>query len=172
MPRNIRNLLLALVAVFVLVMLTVLFWAVGRTPPPSPLPNPNGYDDFLKATALLPGGWGDTSTLDHDGLRAWVSTNSESLRLLRVGLAAELALRCYQSERGRVPMGLEQLVPHFLQRVPADPFSGRPLIYDPTGTHWLLYSVGEVGVDDGGKPVGRSVSGTVTRGDLFNDSPF
>jgi hypothetical protein len=87
-------------------------------------------------------------------------------------LAVELALRCYNSEQGHVPTVLEQLVPQYLQRVPEDPFSGRPVIYHPQGTNWLVYSVGEDGVDDGGKRVGRSVSGTITKGDLFYDSPY
>jgi hypothetical protein len=87
-------------------------------------------------------------------------------------LAIELALLCYESEQGRAPTDLEQLVPKYIQRVPSDPFTGRPLIYRPQGTNWLVYSVGEDGIDDGGKRVGRSVSGTVTRGDLFYDSPY
>lgn len=337
MLRKNRTLLLALAVIFVLVMLTVLVVSTGRTPPRPPLPNPNGYDDFLKAAALLTGDVGNASTLDHDGLRALVSTNSESLRLLRLGLTrdcsvptdstmtnvpgmltdladmkrlvqllaaegrlhemddrladaaqsyvdaihfgnetsrggfiinrlgglaceaigdtplsklapklnsaearpviaelekidnagvtwdeveqnenrfaryqrskgfnpitwamtrwqgwrtrqraemrhkrvaahvrlliAELAVRCYQSEQGRAPTGLEQLVPKYLQRVPPDPFSGQPLVYRPQGTNWLLYSIGEDRVDNGGKPVGRSASGTVTSGDIFYDSP-
>jgi len=338
MPRKAPTLLLALAVVFVLAMLAVVVLFVGRTSPPPPLPNPNGYDDFLKAAALLTGGVGNASTLDHDGLRALVSTNSESLRLLRLGLtrgcsvpmdsamtnisgllgdlanlkslarlleeegrlaemetryadaahsyldtihfgnemsrggfvicrlvgvaceaigssplaklvsklnceevrpvimqlekidatqvawdevrrnedrfsryqlgkgfnpitwgmtrwqrrrsiqraerrhnrviaherllAVELALRCYDSEQGHPPARLVQLIPKYLQRVPLDPFSGRPVIYRPQGTDWLVYSVGEDRVDDGGKPVARSVSGTVTRGDLFYDSPY
>ncbi|SPE60543.1 putative Type II secretion system protein G (GspG) [Verrucomicrobia bacterium] len=87
-------------------------------------------------------------------------------------LMVELALRCYESEQARAPLGLEQLVPQYLQGVPLDPFSGGPMIYHPRGTNWLLYSVGEDGADDGGKRVGRSVSGTVTKGDLFYDSPY
>jgi hypothetical protein len=332
MTRKTRTLLFALVAVFLLVMLAVLFMSLGRTPPPV-LPNPNGYDDFLKAAALVTGDVGDASTLDHDGLRALVSTNAESLRLLHLGLTrqcalpadsamtgvsgkmsdlaamkqlvellraegrlremdnrladaaqsyvdcihfgneesrggfiinrlvgiafeaigcsplsklvpklnpqealpviaelekidntgvtleeiqrnenrfhlhqlrkgfnpvswvielwqgrqvnqlaemqhkraiaherlltVELAVRCYQSEQGRLPPSLEQLVPKYLQQVPTDPFSSRSVIYRPQGTNWLLYSVGEDGVDDGGKRVGRSVSGTATQGDLF-----
>src|SRR5207249_7607601 len=71
-------------------------------------------------------------------------------------LAAELAVRCYQSEQGHSPTGLEQLVPKYIQHVPLDPFSGRPMNYRLQGTNWLLYSVGEDGVDDGGRPVGRS----------------
>jgi hypothetical protein len=336
MTRKTRTLLLASVAIFLLAMLAVLFLPLGRTPPPVPLPNPNGYDDFLKAASLLT--VGDPFTPDHEALQALVSTNAESLRLLRLGLTrqcalpadsamtndsamlsdfiamkrltqlltaegrlremdnrladaaqtyvdairlgkemsrggpiiiqfagiacqeiggtplsklvpklnpqearpviaelekidsagvtweevrrtenrfswyqfrkrfnpitwgmalwqrrqtiqvaerfdkrviaherlltAELALRCYQSEQGRVPPSLEQLVPKYLQQVPSDPFSGRPVIYHPQGTNWLLYSVGEDGVDEGGKRVGRSGSGTVTKGDLFYDSPY
>jgi hypothetical protein len=88
-------------------------------------------------------------------------------------LIAELALRCYQSEQGRAPASLDQLVPSYLQHVPIDPFRNSPLIYRLKGTNWLLYSVGEDGVDDGGKPVSRSAPGTVSKGDLFyDDSPF
>ena len=86
MPRKVPTLLLALAVVFVLAMLTMLFVFVGGTPPPLPLPNPNGYDDFLKAAGLLTGDVSNASALDHDRLRALVSTNSESLRLLRLGL--------------------------------------------------------------------------------------
>jgi hypothetical protein len=337
MSRKARTLLLALVVVLVLATLTMLCLLVGGTPP-TPLPNPNGYNDFLTAAGLLTGDISNASALDHDGLRALVSTNSESLRLLRLGLtrgcsvptdsamtnmtgllsdlanlkslvrlleeegrlaemenrygdaahsyvdairfgneisrgafiinrlvgiaceaigenplaklvpklkpeearpvisglekidanhvswaevqrnenkfvryqlskgfnpitwvmmrlqrwrsiqkaemrhkrviaherllATELALRCYESEQGHAPMGLEQLVPEYFQHVPQDPFSGKPVIYRPQGTHWLMYSVGEDGLDDGGKPVSRSVPGTIMRGDLFYDSPY
>jgi hypothetical protein len=87
-------------------------------------------------------------------------------------LTAELALRRYRSEQFRVPTNLGLLVPNYLQRVPADPFTGRPMIYHPQGTNWLLYSLGEDGVDDDGKPVSRSVAGTVTKGDLYYNSPY
>ncbi len=336
MPRKVRTLLLALVVVvFAVALPTALFLCFGRMPPPSPLPTPPGYADFLKAAAVSTGDVGNAATLDHDGLRALVSTNAESLRLLRLGLTrqcalpadfsmtnvpgmlndlaamkrlgqllvaegrlaemesrygeaahsyldairlgnemsrggfiinrlvgiaceaigdtplgklvprltpeedrqiivelekidsttvtwdevlrnetrfahyqpfnpitwvmtrlevwrarqraevrnkriiahlrlltAELAVRCYQSEKGNLPTNLEQLVPRYLQRIPLDPFSNRPLIYRPHGTPWLLYSVGEDGVDDGGKPVTRSASGTVPKGDIFYDSPY
>ena len=338
MLRKNRAILLAVAVICVLVVLTVLVVSTSRTPPHPPMPNPNGYDDFLKAATLLIGDVGNASTLDHDGLRALVSTNSESLRLLRLGLTrdcsvptdsamtnvpsmltelsdmkrlvqllasegrlremdnqladaaqsyvdaihfgneisrggfiinrlvgvaceaigdtplsklapklnstearpviaelekadraqvtwdevqqnenrfaqyqlrkrfnpitwvmtrwqgwrarqraemrhkrvaahvrlliAELAVRCYQSDQGRAPTYLELLVPKYLQRVPSDPFSGQPLVYRPQGTNWLLYSVGEDGLDDGGKRAGRPASGTVTIGDIFYDSPY
>jgi hypothetical protein len=92
MSRKIPALLFALVVVFLLATLTVLFLLVGRTSPAPPLPNPNGYDDFLKAAAVLTGDVGNASALDHDGLKALVSTNSESLRLLRLGLTRGCSL--------------------------------------------------------------------------------
>jgi hypothetical protein len=84
-------------------------------------------------------------------------------------LIAELALRCAKVEHGRVPATLKELVPPYLQRVPLDPFTGRPLIYRPQATNWLLYSVGVDGVDDGGKPVSQGLS---AKGDIFYDSPY
>ena len=67
-------------------------------------------------------------------------------------LASELALRCYLADKSSIPARLEELVPEYLRRVPEDPFVGRPLIYRPQGTNWLLYSVGPDRVDDGGRP--------------------
>ena len=83
-------------------------------------------------------------------------------------LATELALRCYQSEQGHPPARLGELATNYLSQVPADPFSGQPLVYRAQGTNWLLYSVGPDGVDDGGKPLGRGLGG---KGDLIFDSP-
>ena len=336
MPRKLRILVVALLLLVVLAIV----WPIVFTAPPviPPLPNPNGYDDFLKATAVLNGDLGNASTLNHDGVQALISTNTESLRLIRLGLSrrcslpadsamanvsgmlvdlqnlkslarllieegrlaemdnrnadasrsyvdtiqfgnelsrggfiinrlvgiacqamgtsalsklvpklkpaeahpvviqleqldrteiswdeiarnekrfarhqlgkgfnpitwvmtrwttwrsiqraemrqqrlvahlrllsTELAVRCYQSEQGRAPAALTQLVPKYLQQVPLDPFTGRPLVYRPQGANWLLYSVGEDGSDDGGKPVARSAPGGVAKGDILYDSPY
>ena len=87
-------------------------------------------------------------------------------------LTTELALRCYRIEHGHVPTTLSQLVPKNLRLVPIDPFSEKPMIYRPLGTNWVLYSIGEDGLDNGGKPVARSSIGTVAKGDIFYDSPY
>jgi hypothetical protein len=333
-----RKSLLILAAVVLLAFFGVLLFVETGTGPVAPFPNPNGYDDFLKAGTAVSGNVANFSELDHDGLSQLVSTNAESLRLLRVGLtrqcavpvtdstltnlgvlmadlprlknlaellgaegrlaemegrpadaansyvnairlsneiskgllinrlvgvaiqnigyiplvklvpqlsceqakpiiaalvkidengviwddvlraerryarqqfrqtlnpvawlsswwtnrplldkarkmhyvilarmrlmAAELALRCYRSAHGNPPDHLEQLSPEYLDHTLLDPFSGQLLAYRRQGTNWLLYSFGVDRVDDGGKPVGRSVSGTLNRGDLFYDSPW
>jgi hypothetical protein len=338
MSRKIRILLLALAVLFVPAGLSFLILSTRRPPPPPPLPNPNGYDDFCQAAALVTGDLSNAT--NRDSLRAALSANAEPLRLIRLGLtrqcllpldsaltnatgmmnqladmkklcqllvaegrlremedqpgeaarsytdairfgneisrggffitrlvgiacetmghhalvkvvpklsredsrpiltelekvdadrvtwaevlkneqaytrfqlrnrmnpilwvmhwvqrrstnqaaqmaerkhnpiraqerllAGELALRCYRAEQARIPARLDDLVTNYLSKVPQDPFTNQPLIYHPQGTNWLLYSVGEDGVDDGGKPAGRRTSGTVTTGDLFYDSP-
>lgn len=100
-------------------------------------------------------------------------------------LIAELALRSYRCDRGHGPESLAQLVPKYLHHVPADPFSRKPLVYGPTRTNWLLYSLGPDRVDDGGKPMGKVISGddpivygssksskANQKGDLLYDSPW
>jgi hypothetical protein len=84
-------------------------------------------------------------------------------------LAGEMALRCYQSEKARLPVRLDDLVTNFLSSVPEDPFTGHPMVYHTQGTNWLLYSVGRDGVDDGGRPAGRGFN---SKGNLFFDSPW
>lgn len=91
MPRKVPALLFALVLAFILATLTVLFF-VGRTPPPLPLPHPNGYDDFLKAGWTVTRKIGNPADLDRDGLRALVATNAEALRLLRLGFTHRSAV--------------------------------------------------------------------------------
>jgi len=335
LSQNRRRILLVSVAVAAVALIALLVVTTGRPTARPPLPNPNGYDYFVKASEGVPGGVSDFPTLDRDSLNALVSTNAAALRLLRLGLtrqcampldaavtnvggmlnqlaglkglaqllaaegrlreledrpaeagrsytdaihfgnemsrggvvitrlvgiacesigghalaqvvpklsreqarvvlmelqkveadrvtwaevrqneryyahhlpgtrfnliiqavgwwhsrqslqkaetrqriiiarerllAGELALRCYQSEQGRVAARLDDLVTNYLSEVPQDPFSGRPLIYRAQGTNWLLYSVGPDGVDDGGKP---GPSGWPFKGDLSFDSTW
>lgn len=44
-------------------------------------------------------------------------------------------------------------------RLPADPFSRSSLKLKRSGSDWTLYSVGPDGIDDGGKPRGRTMTG-------------
>jgi hypothetical protein len=64
-----------------------------------------------------------------------------------------IALRRYQLAHGQYPAELSALVPEYLAAVPRDPADGKTLRYrlKPDGT-FLLYSVGEDGIDNGGDP--------------------
>lgn len=65
-----------------------IFWP-AQAPVAEPLPSPNGYDDFVKAGKFLAPISSDYSKMPPEQLRAYVSTNQESLRLLRLGLTRE-----------------------------------------------------------------------------------
>ncbi len=89
MPRKIRRLVLALVVIFVVAILSLIVFIARPLPARPPLPNPNGYDDFVKASEAVLRNVGDFRTLNRDSLDALVSTNAEALRLLRLGLTRQ-----------------------------------------------------------------------------------
>jgi hypothetical protein len=68
-------------------------------------------------------------------------------------VVAAIALKRFQLKHGQWPATLDELAPEFLSSIPIDPYDGKPLRYHPNadGTY-LLYGVGEDGVDDGGDP--------------------
>ncbi len=77
------------------------------------------------------------------------SAQAEAQRRLTI---TALALERYRGKHGSYPNALAGLVPEFLETVPVDFMDGQPLRYrqDDNG-HFLLYSVGLDGVDNGGK---------------------
>lgn len=77
------------------------------------------------------------------------AVQTETKRTLAV---TAIALKRYGLRHGRPPPNLLALTPEFLEQVPIDPMSGRPLCYrlNPDRT-FVLYSTGEDGKDDGGK---------------------
>ena len=81
---------------------------------------------------------------------------SVALKVLRIETARRIvetaiALKRYQIKNGRWPETLNELVPEFIASVRIDPYDGKPLKYHTTADGWyLLYGVGENGVDDGG----------------------
>jgi hypothetical protein len=91
-PTKTRQLLVALVAIAILFSLVLLALTLSNTPPRPALPAPNGYDDFVKAGQALAGSGWNLPDLDHDRLRALLSTNAEALRLLRVGLTRQCSV--------------------------------------------------------------------------------
>ncbi len=80
----------------------------------------------------------------------------DQFELQRRGVSLHLAIERYRAANGRPPATIPELVPGYLDRVPLDPYSGRPFVYrvlpepDAHGRAYLLYSVGVDGQDDGG----------------------
>lgn len=69
-----------------------------------------------------------------------------------------LAAVAYQREHGRWPERAEQLVPRYLQAVPADPFASQPLVYRFQNGKPLVYSRGPDGDDDRGDHQGSQAT--------------
>ncbi|MCA1596293.1 MAG: hypothetical protein LC772_07695 [Chloroflexi bacterium] len=68
-------------------------------------------------------------------------------------LEVTLALRAYHLEHNAYPSSLQNLCPHYISSVPADPFGGaRGLRYRRIGAGCVLYSVGPDQKDNGGTP--------------------
>jgi len=66
---------------------------------------------------------------------------------------AALALARYQLRHGKMPANLAALVPEFCAKIPHDYMDGANLRYRLNGDGtWILYSVGDDGVDNGGDP--------------------
>lgn len=80
--------------------------------------------------------------------------NVAQLRTARVSLA----IQRYRLATGNLPDTLADLVPTYLDAVPEDPFDGRTLRSEKLETGFVVYSVGEDRMDDGGKkrlPTGK-----------------
>jgi len=69
------------------------------------------------------------------------------LRSARVALAVQR----YRLTTGNLPDALADLVPTYLDTVPKDPFDSSELRYKKLRTGFVVYSIGEDGIDDGGK---------------------
>ena len=97
------------------------------------------------------------------------------------GTRIMVAIELHNARRGAHPDSLDDLVPEFLPKLPTDPFApGGRFVYrrvdpavDPHGRHYLLYSVGNDGQDDGGyaiaDPPHRALQGSLPGKDyVFN----
>lgn len=65
----------------------------------------------------------------------------------------------YHRDNGRYPEKLDALAPKYLEKVPQDSFSGKPLVYRVTETGYFFYSVGINGKDEEGRTYGDNPPG-------------
>lgn len=88
-----RRIILSVLAVAALLIL-IFFWTMPGPPPPVILPNPNGYDDLVKATQRFVGDlpecyWDQWDDDCAEEVRALLKANAEALRMVRLGLSRE-----------------------------------------------------------------------------------
>ena len=88
---------------------------------------------------LLAGSWQMVAGASH--------RDRGNMRCAVVMLAAER----YRKANGRWPDRIDDLVPHYLAKVPIDPYDGQPLRLLRTKEGLTIYSVSYDGVDHGGK---------------------
>ena len=100
-PRGRRLKAGALVAI--LIGVVVAFSVGGRAAPAPKLPDPNGYDDFVKAGRLVKGEWpnkGDFAKAEVSQLKTFVEANQATVDLARVGLGRECMVPLENSQAG------------------------------------------------------------------------
>ncbi len=71
----------------------------------------------------------------------------------RSAAAAAIAALRFRKTEGRWPDNLEELVGRYIESVPLDPMTEKPLVYTVLDDGIMVYSVGENRRDDGGKPL-------------------
>jgi hypothetical protein len=88
-----------------------------------------------------------------------LQTAGERCEQYQRNLHLAFALATYHADHGRYPQALAELAPKYLDQIPDDIFSGKPVIYKPEPNGYLLYSVGANGIDDGGQTLGDDPPG-------------
>ncbi len=80
-----------------------------------------------------------------------VQDAAERRSQIQSNLQVAVALAAYRADLGRFPESLDALSPKYLEKIPGDLFSGKPLIYRVTEDGYLLYSVGVNEIDEEGR---------------------
>ena len=118
------------------------------------LPFPSALDRAESANAQLTNSSLFSSMLSHQFLGSMEGefiSEAGTHAVLRCAQTAVAIERYRLSHGDRIPATLAALVPDFLQRVPEDPFNGKPLRYQIRTNGYCVYSVGRDRTDDGGR---------------------
>lgn len=75
-----------------------------------------------------------------------------------------LAIQRYRSKYNKLPDSIENVIPDYLDSVPLDPFDGQEIRYKKLNEGYVVYSIGEDQIDDGGreKPKDNKQNGNST----------
>jgi hypothetical protein len=83
---------------------------------------------------------------------AWrIQQSADRCEQGRRNLHIAFALAAYRCDHKSYPKSLDDLAPRYLDKVPDDLFTGKPLLYRGFEKSCLVYSVGPNGVDDDGQ---------------------
>ena len=112
--RNGLITLVILASPFLIFLGFLLFWDAEPLPPLAPLPNPNGYDDLVKAGEMIKGDVSDYDKADPKKLRGIVLTNADALLLARIALSNQCLIplqftEAYQTNHIRDLIALRSL---------------------------------------------------------------
>jgi hypothetical protein len=106
---------------------------------------------------LRDNGTGWRQSVEFDGHPLYVALHGTDRMALEALFARtthlSVALERYRETNDALPQTLEELVPGFIEEIPADPFDGAPLRYVVTDHDYAIYSVIFDRVDDGGAPL-------------------
>jgi hypothetical protein len=91
--------------------------------------------------------------------------NAERVALIRLARTV-IAVQRYCLKYKKLPGKLQELVPEFLDSVPLDPFSTKPLKYLDFGDKYIVYSIGEDETDNEGQMKNKFISGLKEEGDI------
>ncbi len=75
---------------------------------------------------------------------------ADTLAMVRCTTAA-VAMERYRGQKGTIPGSLDDIQPQYIESVPLDPFTGKPLLYNADiQQSYTIYSTGANRIDDGG----------------------
>ena len=80
-----------------------------------------------------------------------IYTMADSINLRKDATIVAIALEQYRRTLGDWPGSLDELVPNFMDSIPADPFDDGPLKYQVGADGPVIYSIGTDRNDDGGR---------------------
>ena len=87
-----------------------------------------------------------------------VLSDAGSIARLRCAVTA-LAIERYRRANNALPESLDELAPKYLEKIPADPFDGQALRYETREKGYIVYSIGENKIDDGGNDIPENRTG-------------
>lgn len=89
------------------------------------------------------------------GNEKWILYRKYNVDFLVSGTRLLFAIKCFQTDTGKLPMTLDELVPQCIPKLPPDPFDGKPLRYSREKK--LIWSVGTDLKDSGGRKTAEAM---------------